>query len=225
MPQLQLSVGELDVVFENVVGQPVAVEQGVLQRGRQFFWRDRLADVVAVAEEQERDRTHVPAAREHQAEPGGVVGVDAVERPTRFVAAIVEVGRAVAVKGCARVERVGDVEVDPGDVHVVGPPLHLRVRQVLTAGAEDLDDRQVVVLAVSVGDRAAELGRLVGAVVLAAGHELTKHRVDGAHVGVLLHLEHVAGATPRVQVLVSMLQPVPDGLHAMLAAPPRQPAV
>ena len=40
--------------------------------------------------------TYVSAAGEHHTQPAGVIGEDAVQGPTRFVAAIIEIGGAIS---------------------------------------------------------------------------------------------------------------------------------
>ena len=103
--------------------------------------------------------------REQKTQPAGVVGEDAVQGPAGLVAAVVEIGRAVAVVRRPGVERVGDQEVDARDLHVVGPPLHLAVGQVLAPGAEDFDHGPVVGLAEGVRDGTGQLGGLPGRLI------------------------------------------------------------
>ena len=164
----------------------------------------------------------MPPTAEHEAQPRGVIRVDPVERPAWLVSAIIKVRRAIRIVGRSRIERVGDVKVHAADVHVVGPPLHLRVRQVLAAGPEDLHHRDVVRLAVHVADRAAEFGRLPGRVVPCdplAHDELIEDGVDAAEVAVLLKREHVARAEIGVQVLPAVFEKVPDRQDLVLVAP------
>ena len=169
-----------------------------MQGGGHVLGRNGAAHLEALAHEQQGHRADVPAAGEHQAQAAGVVGIDAIQRPARLVAAVVEIRRAIGVVRRPRIERVRDHEVDARHLHVVGPPLHFRIGEVLPARAEDFDHRHVVRLAVDVGDGTAELGRLPGRADRTASRlpdgELREDGVDRAHVAVALQPHHVAGA-------------------------------
>ncbi len=215
-------------MLEDVEGQPIAVVEGVLQGGADLVRSDVLADVGGAAEIEQRHGTDVPPAGEHEREPAGVVRQHPVEGPAWFVASVVEVGRTIEVVRCSRIEGVRHDEVDARNLHVVQPPLHFGITQILAARPVDFHHRHIVGLAVGMRDGTAQLGglpagRIVGC-ALAPG-ELAEDRVDPAHVAVLLELKHVAGAEFGMEVFVAVLQEVPDGLDAALFAPAGDTAV
>jgi len=158
--ETNLIAGKFRLIFKHIKRQPVAVILGILQGCGHILGGNHLADLGRVAAKQQRRRADMPAADEHGTQAAGVIGIDTIQRVTRFIAAIVEIRRAIMIIGSPGIKRMRDMEIHAGDMHVIGPPLHLGVGQVLAAGAENLHHRQVVGFAEDMGNRAGQFGCL-----------------------------------------------------------------
>lgn len=138
------------VILKDLEWDPIAIQQRVLQAFADLLQWGAAADMQALTRGEEGDRRDVASTGQHEVQAARVICEDPIEGPTRLESVVEEIGWAIGVVRRARIERVGDEEVDAADVHVIGPPLHLRVGQILPARAEDLDHGEVIGRAIGV---------------------------------------------------------------------------
>ncbi len=204
---------------------PVHIEQRVLQRRGEFLDFQKLAELRRVARKHQRYRTHMPPAGEHHAQPCGVISVHPIQRPARLAPAIIIKRRTILIPRSVRIKSVRHHEIRPANLHLVGHPFHLRIRQILAGRPENLAHDQMVLMVVHVRYRTGQLGRLHHRRRLLFRKNLPEHHIDAAHIAVLLQPHHVPGAKQAMAIQIIMLHEVPHRHHVMRPTPPTHPAV